>query len=405
MTSLSPQFLRVFASLASGLAAAALAHVITVLAFFVANGAAPGQLLPVSDFFFLSSAMLFVLLSLAAYLGANTFRYTALAAGAVAGVLAAILGTLFTYLLAGNPVVDELLPLILGTLGGSNLVFVVAAIIAAATAGIWAWHTVIESGSRRPSGTQRTALVRIPASNLADGQLTHVKRKPVDAELADEQWETYVDALRDAGFTIVEVPAADTLPDSVFVEDTVVILGDVAVITSPGADSRRDEILAVDDSVAELGLDVRRIELPGTLDGGDVLKIGRTIYVGRGGRTNADGIRQFREIANAEGYTVVAVPVSKVLHLKSAVTALPDGTVIGYPPLVEHPELFDRFLAVPEETGAAVVVLDDDSLLMSASAPKTALLFEDLGYRVTTVDISEFEKLEGCVTCLSVRIR
>jgi dimethylargininase len=127
--------------------------------------------------------------------------------------------------------------------------------------------------------------------------------------------------------------------------------------------------------------------------------------VGRGGRTNAEGIRQFRVIANAAGFTVVTVPVSRVLHLKSAVTALPDGTVIGYGPLVEHPELFDRFLAVPEETGAAVVVLSNDSVLMAASAPKSVALVEDLGYRVVTVDISEFEKLEGCVTCLSVRIR
>jgi dimethylargininase len=94
-----------------------------------------------------------------------------------------------------------------------------------------------------------------------------------------------------------------------------------------------------------------------------------------------------------------------VLHLKSAVTALPDGTVIGYAPLVEHPELFPRFLAVPEETGAAVVVLSPTAVLMAASAPLTAALIEDLGYRVVTVDISEFEKLEGCVTCLSVRIR
>jgi dimethylargininase len=136
-----------------------------------------------------------------------------------------------------------------------------------------------------------------------------------------------------------------------------------------------------------------------------VLKIGTTVFVGRGGRTNADGIRQFRRIAAELGFTVVAVPVSKVLHLKSAVTALPDGTVLGYPPLVEHPELFDRFLPVPEESGCAVVELAPDTVLMASSAPRTAELLEDLGYRVVAVDISEFEKLEGCVTCLSVRIR
>jgi len=251
----------------------------------------------------------------------------------------------------------------------------------------------------------RRALVRAPALSLARGELTHLERSEVDVELARMQWLDYVAALEAAGFETVAVEADDHLADSVFVEDAVVMLGPVAVITSPGAPSRRGELEAVSGVIRRLGLTEHRIELPGTLDGGDVLKIGRTVYVGRGGRTNAEGIRQFREIANAAGYEVVAVPVSRVLHLKSAVTALPDGTVIGHAPLVEHPELFDRFLAVPEESGGAVVVLDDETVLMAASAPRSAALFDDLGYRVVTVDISEFEKLEGCVTCLSVRIR
>ena len=127
--------------------------------------------------------------------------------------------------------------------------------------------------------------------------------------------------------------------------------------------------------------------------------------MGRGGRTNAEGIRQLRHILSPLGYTVVAVPITKVLHLKSAVTALPDGTVIGYPPVVDDPKIFDRFLAVPEEAGAHVVMLADDTVLMAASAPESAQLIESLGYRVIAVDIWEFEKLEGCVTCLSVRVR
>jgi dimethylargininase len=129
------------------------------------------------------------------------------------------------------------------------------------------------------------------------------------------------------------------------------------------------------------------------------------VYVGRGGRTNAEGIRQLRAIAGELGYTVVAVPVTKALHLKSSVTALPDGTIIGHPDLVDHPEIFPQYLEVPEVEGVAVVVLSASAVLMSSSAPKTSKLIEDLGYRVVTVPIGEFEKLEGCVTCLSVRIR
>jgi dimethylargininase len=235
--------------------------------------------------------------------------------------------------------------------------------------------------------------------------VTHIKRKKVDLELADKQWDGYVAALNAAGWMTVEVEPRDDLADSVFIEDTVVMLGKLAVITYPGADSRKPEIEATEATLRELGLAIDHIVSPGALDGGDVLKVGKTVYVGRGGRTNGEGIRQLRAIAAKQGYTVVAVPVTKALHLKTAVTALPDGTVIGYPPLVDDQGIFDRFLPVPEAHGTAVVVLSPDTVLMSASAPKSAELFRELGYRVITVDISEFEKLEGCVTCLSVRLR
>jgi dimethylargininase len=168
---------------------------------------------------------------------------------------------------------------------------------------------------------------------------------------------------------------------------------------------RRPEVDGAEKALVEAGYRLARIEAPGTLDGGDVLKSGGTVYVGRGGRTNDEGIRQLRDHLAPLGADVVTVPLTKVLHLKSAVTALPDGTVIGYEPLVDDPSVFPRFLAVPEEPGAHVVLLDDDRLLMSSRAPRTAELLRGLGYTVVPVEISEFEKLEGCVTCLSVRMR
>ena len=251
----------------------------------------------------------------------------------------------------------------------------------------------------------RTALVRSPAGCLANGIVTHIERLPVDVPLAAHQWQQYVGALRAADWDVVEVPPAEDCPDSVFVEDTVVVAGGVAVVTRPGADARRAEAEAVERAVADLGYDVRRIEAPGTLDGGDVLKVGRTAYVGIGGRTNDEAVRQLRAHLEPAGVEVVAVPVTKVLHLKSAVTALPDGTVIGYPPLVDDPGAFAEFLAVPEESGAHVVLLDDRRLLMATDAPESAALFRRLGYEPVEVDISEYQKLEGCVTCLSVRLR
>ncbi|WP_413759743.1 dimethylargininase [Streptomyces sp. MMBL 11-3] len=251
----------------------------------------------------------------------------------------------------------------------------------------------------------RKALVRRPSPRLAEGLVTHLERTPVDPVLAVEQWEAYVEALRTHGWETLEVEPADDCADSVFVEDAVVVFRNVALIARPGAESRRPETAGVEEAVARLGCSVNWVWEPGTLEGGDVLKVGDTMYVGLGGRTNGAGIQQLRATFEPLGAKVVAVPVGKVLHLKSAVTALPDGTVVGHEPLVDTPSLFPRFLAVPEEAGSHVVLLGGGRLLMAASAPKTAELYAGLGLEPVLVDISEFEKLEGCVTCLSVRLR
>jgi dimethylargininase len=246
------------------------------------------------------------------------------------------------------------------------------------------------------------ALIRQPSPSLAEGLVTHIDRQPVDVDLAQRQWHAYCEALTTHGWELVEVPSLPQAPDSVFVEDTMVWWGGTALISRPGAPPRRIETAAVADTMTDLGARITTVAAPDTLDGGDVLHVGDVFYVGVGGRTTAGAVGQLAAALDVEA---IAVPVSKVLHLKSAVTSLPDGTVVGYPPLVDDSSLFDRFLAVPEESGAHVVVLGHDSVLMAASAPRTAELLRERGLTVTTVDISEFEKLEGCVTCLSVRLR
>lgn len=250
-----------------------------------------------------------------------------------------------------------------------------------------------------------TALVRRTSSRLAEGLLTHIERQPVDVDLARRQWDTYVDALKGVGWQVREVPALESCADSVFIEDTVVMFRDVAVITRPGNDARKPEIDAVEPVVASLGCRIERIVEPGTLDGGDVLKVHDTVYVGLGGRTNQEGIAQLAKFLTPLGANVVTVPVTKVLHLKSAVTALPDGTIIGWDPAVDDSSVFPTYLSMPEESGAHVVIIDNERLLMAADAPKSAALLESLGYETIRVDISEYIKLEGCVTCLSVRMR
>ena len=248
------------------------------------------------------------------------------------------------------------------------------------------------------------ALVRRPGPRLGEGIVTHLERRPVDVDLAHAQWSAYVTALEEAGWETVEAPPADESPDGVFVEDAVVVYEHVAVVARPGVESRRSETVGVEAALAELGYAVERIEEPGTLDGGDVLKIRDTVHVGLSGRTNAEGARQLRELLAPLGATVVEVPVEGVLHLKSAVTALPDGSILGHPPLV--PEAFRReFVVVSEVSGAHVVLLRGGKVMLAADCPRTAELVAARGYDPVVVDISEFQKREGCVTCLSVRLR
>ena len=265
----------------------------------------------------------------------------------------------------------------------------------------------------------RRALVRAPSPRLAEGLVTHIARSPtVDAERAVAQWLGYRAALEDAGFAVTEVAPVPEHPDGVFVEDVLVVVDDLAVVTAPGARERRDEVNGARAAARGLGLTV--VELVdghpagGTgaggaaaehvhLDGGDVLKVGRTLFVGVGGRTTRAGATALARILAETDRRVEVVPISRTLHLKSQVTALPDGTVVGYAPLVDDPSRWRTFLEVPEPEGAHVVVLDEATVLMSDAAPESARLFRDRGLTVMTVDVSEFVKLEGCVTCLSVR--
>lgn len=249
------------------------------------------------------------------------------------------------------------------------------------------------------------ALIRRPGPLLVEGITTHIERHPVDPALALKQWEKYVDALHAADWATIEVAPADECPDAVFVEDAVVVFGGLAVVARSGADIRQGEHVGAEAAVRSAGYELAHITAPATLDGGDVLKVGTDVYVGAGGRTNAAGVAQLRAAVEPHGFSVYGVPLRKVLHLKSAVTALPDGTVIGWEPLVDDRSLFPKFLAVPEPEGSHVVDLGQGRLLMSASAPQSAELFRSMGYTPICVEMTEFEKLEGCVTCLSVRLR
>jgi dimethylargininase len=399
---------RLLASLAAALATGLVVFLGVALAYYIADyvtgQAVLTSVIQLVEHFGPSAVVAIVALVGTSLLGGTANWRAALISGVAVGIVAPYFGVVILLTLQGDEFTSAS-DAAFQDLLTFNLVFFVATVVAALTLARRVYNWAFGLRVVAPPQVHRVAMVREPAATLAKGELTHLKRKPIKLGKAKSQWEAYVAALEAEGFRIRRVDGDDDFPDCVFIEDVLVMLGQVAVMTSPGAESRKGEHGAVEAAVLDLGLETRHIRLPGTLDGGDVLKVGKTIYVGRGSRTNAEGLRQFRAIAGELGYLVVGVPVTRVLHLKSAVTALPDGTVIGHPSLVDAPSIFERYLEVPEVEGVAIVVLTNNSVLMSASAPKTAALIGGLGYRVTTVEIGEFEKLEGCVTCLSVRIR
>ncbi len=247
------------------------------------------------------------------------------------------------------------------------------------------------------------ALTRDVSPSLAGCELTHVVRSPIDVVLAATQHRGYQRALAALGCRVLTLEAEPALPDAVFVEDVAVVLDEVAVMTRTGAVSRRDEGASVAEVLGRYR-SLRAIQAPGTLDGGDVLRIGRTLYVGESGRSNADGVAQLRALIGEFGYEVRTVPLRDCLHLKSAVTAVSDDTVLLQPAWVDRAS-FDGFHIIevdPQEEHAANVVRIGRHVVMPACFPRTRQRLLDAGVEVTTVDVSELQKAEGAVTCCSL---
>lgn len=247
------------------------------------------------------------------------------------------------------------------------------------------------------------ALIRDVGPALGECELTHLDRAPIDPALAARQHQAYRTALERLGCRIRVVPPAPGHPDAVFVEDAAVILDEVAVATRPGARSRRGEVAGV-AVVASEYRPLRRIERPGTVDGGDVLRVGRTIFVGASERTNAEGFRQLRAILEPAGYELRRVDVDGCLHLKTAVTAVSGDTLLLNPDWVDGAALagYDLVEVDPAEPFGANVLRIGAVLLMAAAHPRTRRRLEARGLRVETVDVSELAKAEGGVTCCSI---
>jgi dimethylargininase len=247
------------------------------------------------------------------------------------------------------------------------------------------------------------ALTREISPAIDRCELTHRAREPIDLARARRQHRAYEAALTALGCTVTRLPADDDMPDSVFIEDTAVVLPEVAIVTRPGAESRRGETLAVAEALAPFRRLVH-VDAPATLDGGDVLVAGRRVIVGEGGRSNAAGVGALRDTLEPLGYFVTGVPIRGCLHLKSAVTCLDETTVLMNPDWVDAHH-FEGMVVVEvdaSEPFAANVLRVGPGRLASAEFPRTCARVQALGYQVMVVENTELAKAEGAMTCGSL---
>ena len=247
------------------------------------------------------------------------------------------------------------------------------------------------------------ALTRAVSPAIGGCELTYLPRVAIDARKASAQHAEYERLLQELGCTVERLAAGPDMPDSVFIEDIAVVLDEIAILTRPGPESRRAEGPAVAEALHSYR-SLARIEPPGTMDGGDVLVAGRSVFVGCSGRTNAAGIDQMRQLVAPLGYDLRPVSVRGCLHLKSAVTLASDETLLMNPAWARTEEFrgFDHIDVDPGEAHGANIVRVMKRLLYSAAFPRTRERLQRRGFEVMTVDVSEIAKAEGAVTCCSL---
>jgi dimethylargininase len=254
--------------------------------------------------------------------------------------------------------------------------------------------------------TTRTAITRQISPSIGQCELTHLERQPIDLERAYQQHQQYEQALVAAGCRVIQLPAEPELPDAVFVEDTAVVLDEVAIITRPGALSRRAETASVAAALSPYR-SLQYIQPPAVIYGGDVLRINRTVYIGLTERTSQDAVEQFLAILQPYGYSVHGVPVRGCLHLKSAVTQAASGTLLINPSWVD-PEHFPGMHLIdvhPDEPYAANSLLIEERLIYPEAYPRTLQRLQEAGIAVHVVPASELAKAEGALTCCSLIFR
>ena len=250
----------------------------------------------------------------------------------------------------------------------------------------------------------RHAIVKTPAPTLAAG-LSSAQLGTPEYSLAVSQHRAYVDALRTCGLQVIELPPDPDYPDSTFVEDTALLAGDLAIITRPGAPSRRGETLAIESALRATPLSIERIIAPGTVDAGDIKKVGSDFFIGLSTRTNEHGAEQLIDFLRSRNLTGSTVPLANVLHLKSAVSYLENRTLLATSDFANYSKFseFDLIQVPDDESYAANSLWLNGAVLVAAGFPKTKSAIEVHGYSTIELDMSEFRKLDGGLSCLSLR--
>jgi dimethylargininase len=253
----------------------------------------------------------------------------------------------------------------------------------------------------------KNVIVKRPCKAMIEGITSAPELGKPDYELALKQHDAYIEALKSCGVEVKVLPADEAYPDSCFVEDPAVLTRKCAIITNPGAQSRNGEVQAMIPVIKEFypeGL-IEYIKSPGTLEGGDVMMVGDHFYVGRSHRTNEEGIRQFIAILSKYGMTGSEVPLEKVLHLKTGVNYIENNNMLVSGEFIDKPdfEKYNKIVVPEEEAYGANCIWVNDTVIVAEGYPTVLAEVEKAGYKTIIVDTSEYRKLDGGLSCLSLR--
>lgn len=250
----------------------------------------------------------------------------------------------------------------------------------------------------------KNVIVKKPGKSYVNGLTTSDLGEPNYDKLL-VQHEAYIEALKQCKVTVKELPASEDFPDSTFVEDTAVLTPDFAVITNPGAPSRNAEIQEMEPVLKEFYTDIRYIKAPGTLDGGDVLQIDDHFYIGISARTNETGATQLKKILESTGYKATIVPLKEFFHLKTGVAYLGNNLIVAAGEFIDHPDFtqYDKIIVSDENEYSANCIRVNDYVIIPKGYPETKKQMNDREYQTIEVEMTEFQKHDGGLSCLSLR--